>query len=108
MTDDRGQTMAIRGNKGACPLGATEDRGQRTEDRRWPGVGTRFIASVELRASIPGVQSTFHQLHDIQNFRCKYRRVGSFKEAFRRPEGPNRSPMPWGLAAGGKGVQYGC
>jgi len=23
-------------------------------------------------------------------------RFGSFKEAFRRPEGPNRSPMPWG------------
>ena len=44
------------------------NRRQKTEDRGRPGVGTRFIASSELKASIPRVQATFHQLHDIRNF----------------------------------------
>ena len=42
-----------------------EDRGQGTGDRRQPGVGTRFITSSELKASIPGVQTTSFKLHNI-------------------------------------------
>jgi hypothetical protein len=40
-----------------------------------------------MKASIVGLQATFHHLHDIR-FRCIYCQYGSFKEAFRRPEGP--------------------
>jgi hypothetical protein len=49
-----------------------------------------------LKASIPSVQATFHQLHDISAFYCICCQYDSFKEAFRRPKGPYRSPMPWG------------
>jgi hypothetical protein len=42
--------------------------GEKTEDRGRPGVGTRFIASVELKASIPCEQTTAHKLYDILYF----------------------------------------
>jgi len=42
-------------------------KGGRTEDRRQTGVGTRFIASVELKASIPSLQEIFQQSHDIRH-----------------------------------------
>jgi hypothetical protein len=41
---------------------------EKTEDRGRPGVGTRFIASVELKASIPCEQTTAHKLYDILYF----------------------------------------
>jgi hypothetical protein len=42
--------------------------GEKTEDRRRPGVGTRFIASSELKASKPGVQTTFFKSLNIRYF----------------------------------------
>ena len=45
-----------------------------------------------LKASIPGVQTTFHQSHDLRILCCICCRFNSFKEAFRRPEGPTLFP----------------
>jgi len=57
-----------------------------------------------LKASIPACKQLFtnYMTFDISMHLLPF---GSFKEAFSRPEGPYRSPMPWGpLVAGGKRI----
>jgi hypothetical protein len=50
----------------------------------------------DLKASIPGVQTTFHQLHNIRHFD----KFTADSIHLKKPSGgrrPNRSPMPWGV-----------
>jgi hypothetical protein len=64
-----------------------------------------------LKASIPNMQTTFLQLHNIRHFDVFTAVLVQLKKPsggpkgllgwgchppFRRPEGPNWSPMPWG------------
>jgi hypothetical protein len=62
-------------------------------------------SKIRLKASILGVQTTFHQSHDIRHYAAFHCLFGLFKEAFRRPEGPYRSATIHAmgpLAAGGR------
>jgi len=105
MTDDRGQTMAIRGNKGACPLGATEDGGQRTEDR---------VQKTEDRSQMKQFfESTYiinlkgsHGLHqDSFRLQTMTALIKSFCGGVQGGQFFQKAPP---LAAGGKGVKNGC
>jgi len=69
----------------------TEDRRQRTEDRRQP----RQKFFIGLKASIPYVQANYHELSSFRIFAAfssdsiKSKKPSVARRAY-------RSPMPWG------------
>jgi hypothetical protein len=70
--------------------GIKKMKGRRVEGKKIEGFDTPFV--YKFKCII--YHSTLY---------CIFCPMGSFKEAFRRPEGPYRSPMPWGpWPAGGK------
>ena len=61
-------------------------------------VGPRFIASWELKGSIPRVLATFHQLQDIRNFAVFTANLVHLKKPSGRPKGLIGHPChgaPW-------------
>jgi hypothetical protein len=58
---------------------------------------------MRLKASKPILYTNSDEEYSIRYLNALVTGPVHLKEAFRRPEGPYRSPMPWGpLAAGGK------
>jgi hypothetical protein len=59
-----------------------------------------WVEGKKVKKEIEGFDTlcakNFSQLIQHPVFCCIYSRIDSFKEAFRRSEGPYRSPMPWG------------
>ena len=52
---------------------------------------------MRLKASIPLLYANSDEIYSIRHLNAFTAGSVHLKEAFRRPEGPYRSPMPWGL-----------
>ena len=84
-----------------------EDRRQRTDDRGRPGVGTRFIASSELKASKPCLHANSNVSYSQRQFVAFSTDSVQLKKPSGGPEGLIGPPCHGAHGRGGKKEEYG-